>query len=39
MGGRLPPFATPLKGNAKLRSAFQLSEAKELIACYLKARS
>ena len=39
MEGKRPPLATPLAGNAELRSACQLSEAKELVACYLKART
>ena len=32
MGGKRPPLATPLEGNTELRSACQLSEAKELAA-------
>ena len=32
MGRKRPPFAAPLVGNAELRSACQLREAKELVA-------
>ena len=32
-GRKRPSLATPLVGNAELRSAYQLNEAKELVAC------
>ena len=38
-GEKHPPLAKPLVDNAELRLACQLSEPKELVACYLKART
>ena len=38
MGTKRPPLATLLVGNFELGSAYKLSEAKELTACYLKTR-
>ena len=39
MGTKRPPLGAPMAGNAESRSASKLSEAKELAACYLKARA